>query len=303
MDTFDPASRSEAAAASAEAAYAVMLRLRRFEEKAGLLYALGKLGRPCPLGVGQEAALAALVSVLRPSDVCIALRATPGLRLALGETCLTAFRDLVDERGASDAREALLRRPLQPLLTNASIDDVRTGLAETARGEGPSMTAVVLDPAGDAARDIAALNASLAAAVRPVLALLIVPRDARPPAPDLSPDWSLRAIDGADFAAVRAALTAAREDLLAGPDAAATGRLLMTILTPPYAGHARSAEPRAAGSRPPATAQEVTDPLKLLRAWLRAAGGRSEAACTALETRIRDEVAAAARALDEEEVA
>ncbi len=60
------------------ALFATMLRLRRFEEKAGMLFALGTLGTPCPLGVGQEAALAVCAARVPSSSVLLSLFRRPG---------------------------------------------------------------------------------------------------------------------------------------------------------------------------------------------------------------------------------
>lgn len=282
----------------AQSAFALMLRLRRFEEKAGMLYALGTLGTPCPLGVGQEAALTALAAVMQPADVFVALRGTPALRLAFGEACAGVFRELLpaadESEEAAQPVNVLMRAPMGSVATLPAMDDVRAALRQPAVSNDPAITVLVLDPQGGATEAVAQLSGDLVASGRPVLALLIVPRDARPPAPELPPNWSLRAIDGADYANVRDALYAARQDLLSGPGEAGTRQILMTILTPPFAGHARSA-----GARPPSR-EDTPDPLKIVRQRLLAGGPGSEAICTAMEAAIRDEVTAAARSLTED---
>ena len=80
------------------------------------------------------------------------------------------------------------------------------------------------------------------------------------------------------------------EALLDARRNAGTGQLLV-ILTPPYAGHQRSAGARAASRK------DAPDPLKTARQKLLASGEAGEAELMALETQARDEMAAAARLL------
>ncbi|MGE5144467.1 MAG: thiamine pyrophosphate-dependent enzyme, partial [Acidobacteriota bacterium] len=49
-----------------------MLLIRRFEEKAGEAYALGKIGGFCHLYIGQEAVAVGVSAALEPTDYVIA---------------------------------------------------------------------------------------------------------------------------------------------------------------------------------------------------------------------------------------
>ena len=51
--------------------YRAMLRLRRFEEKAGQLYGMGLIAGFCHLYIGQEAVVAGIEAVAAPADSCI----------------------------------------------------------------------------------------------------------------------------------------------------------------------------------------------------------------------------------------
>ncbi|MDJ0948411.1 MAG: pyruvate dehydrogenase (acetyl-transferring) E1 component subunit alpha [Alphaproteobacteria bacterium] len=51
--------------------YEQMLRIRRFEEKAGQLYGMGLIGGFCHLYIGQEAVVVGMQSVLEPQDTII----------------------------------------------------------------------------------------------------------------------------------------------------------------------------------------------------------------------------------------
>ena len=53
-------------------AYRMMLQIRRFEEKAAQLYAMGQISTLAPLSIGQEAVAAGLALAAAASDVIIA---------------------------------------------------------------------------------------------------------------------------------------------------------------------------------------------------------------------------------------
>ena len=65
-------------------AYRMMLLIRRFEEKAGQLYALGMIAGSSPLSIGQEALITGLAMAARSGDRFVAAHRTHGLMLALG---------------------------------------------------------------------------------------------------------------------------------------------------------------------------------------------------------------------------
>src|SRR5690606_28775106 len=61
-----------------------MLLQRRFEEKVGEAYALGKIGGFCHLYIGQEAVSTGIISMLRPDDYVITTYRDHGQALARG---------------------------------------------------------------------------------------------------------------------------------------------------------------------------------------------------------------------------
>ena len=63
-----------------------MLLIRRFEEKAGEMYSLGKIGGFCHLYIGQEAVAVGTISALRPDDYVISAYREHGQALARGMT-------------------------------------------------------------------------------------------------------------------------------------------------------------------------------------------------------------------------
>ncbi|MGE5266063.1 MAG: hypothetical protein ACM3L9_01740 [Deltaproteobacteria bacterium] len=245
-----------------------MLRLRRFEEKAGMLYALGTLAVSCPLGIGQEGAIAGLSASLDAGDSLLALQARPTIELALGASPAAAFQRMIDASSDASATSALVRLPgeeVRRLPRNEAI----------AAASGRNGPIVVL--AGDAG-ELANLLPELDARVLPVL---MIPADRRPANYDLPAGWTLRECDGSSAAGVREALMSARRDRF----------IAVSILTPPYAGHARG------GSRRSQERRDMEDPIARLRRHLIGEGRLREAEAAELEAAVRYEIAAAARGL------
>lgn len=257
------------------ALYTTMLRLRRFEEKAGMLYAMGTLARPCPLGFGQEGAIAALVDGLQPDDLLCSLRSRPGLELALGVAASTVFRRLVPAEEVADETLTLLRGPGEDLRMSSRQDAV------LAIGASRAATRIILasDP-GDIAAYVAADPKGK------VLAVLIVPGDRRPEVWPLPAHIHVRECDGAHVEGVCAALAAARQAL-----AVSEAPIVLAILTPAYAGHARETTRRMSSRR------DASDAIALYRQHLVTAGRLSDLDAVALEASVRDEIAAAGRAI------
>lgn len=74
--------------------YKLMLRLRRFEERAGMLYGQQKIRGFCHLYIGQEAVAAGTMSALRADDRMITAYRDHGLGIAKGITCNEAMAEL-----------------------------------------------------------------------------------------------------------------------------------------------------------------------------------------------------------------
>ena len=71
-----------------------MLRLRKFEERAGMLYGQQKIRGFCHLYIGQEAVAAGVVSALRKDDRMITAYRDHGLAIAKGISCNEAMAEL-----------------------------------------------------------------------------------------------------------------------------------------------------------------------------------------------------------------
>lgn len=74
--------------------YELMLRLRRFEERAGMLYGQQKIRGFCHLYIGQEAIAAGMMSALRAEDRVITAYRDHGLAIAKGISCNEAMAEL-----------------------------------------------------------------------------------------------------------------------------------------------------------------------------------------------------------------
>lgn len=74
--------------------YELMYRLRRFEERAGMLYGQQKIRGFCHLYIGQEAVAAGTVTALREDDRVITAYRDHGLAIAKGITCNEAMAEL-----------------------------------------------------------------------------------------------------------------------------------------------------------------------------------------------------------------
>jgi len=71
-----------------------MLLIRRFEEKAGEAYSLGKIGGFCHLYIGQEAVGVGCLSQLRPDDYIVTTYRDHGQALARGMSARTVMAEL-----------------------------------------------------------------------------------------------------------------------------------------------------------------------------------------------------------------
>ena len=253
--------------------FSTMLRLRRFEEKAGMLYALGTLGTPCPLGIGREGAIAAIAATIPPGDIVLALRSSPALELALGTAAGTAFQRLLPTPPDDEPEPCLVRLPGEGL---------RHLTREAALALVAQRTEAVV-PIATSADDLAAALRNLPNRVLPVM---IVSTDRKPETWSHLAPLSVRECDGADAIGLCETLATVRKELEPGHSGTA-----LAILTPPYAGHARDVRGRAP------TRRDVADPIALCRQRLLATGRLDEAGVTALEAAVRDEIAAAGRAI------
>lgn len=74
--------------------YELMVRLRKFEERAGMLFSQQKIRGFCHLYIGQEAIAAGCMSALRSDDRMITAYRDHGLAIAKGISCNAAMAEL-----------------------------------------------------------------------------------------------------------------------------------------------------------------------------------------------------------------
>lgn len=79
-------------------AYRSMLRIRRFEEKAGQLYGMGAIGGFCHLYIGQEAVIVGVNAVLQPDDALITAYRDHGHALIRGCSAEAVMAELTGRR-------------------------------------------------------------------------------------------------------------------------------------------------------------------------------------------------------------
>jgi len=78
-----------------------MLLIRRFEEKTGEAYALGKIGGFCHLYIGQEAVAVGAMAALRPDDVILTSYREHGQALARGMSARAVMAELFGKAAGS----------------------------------------------------------------------------------------------------------------------------------------------------------------------------------------------------------
>jgi len=74
--------------------FELMVRLRKFEERAGMLYGQQKIRGFCHLYIGQEAVAAGIISAIKKEDPLITAYRDHGLAIAKGISCNEAMAEL-----------------------------------------------------------------------------------------------------------------------------------------------------------------------------------------------------------------
>ena len=92
-----------------------MLLIRRFEEKAGEAYSLGKIGGFCHLYIGQEAVAVGSMAALGPDDYITCSYREHGHALARGITARAVMAELFGKAAGCSQRQGRLDAPLRRL--------------------------------------------------------------------------------------------------------------------------------------------------------------------------------------------
>lgn len=300
-------SPAEFAAQDDLAALRTMLLIRRFEEKAGQLYAMGHIRGSLRLCIGQEAVAVGLAMARRPGDQVVAGSRCHGYLLALGVEPEPILAELLGRSGGLAKGRAgplpMIARPhdffggYASAATGASI---AAGIALANRARSDGRVCLVSIPAEQAGHGAVNQAITLAAQLRLALVVLIEttiddagrrtpsgftvtgPADHRNGGLDVPRDR----IDGIDVRRVRTALAEAIQRARSGE-----GPMILDMLTSRFRGHAG---PGARVAQDSSVPQDQIDPIAKVQTRLAdtVPGGARQAA--AIERQVRGLVAAAA---------
>jgi len=271
------------------ASFRAMLLIRRFEEKAGQMFAMGLIGGFCHLCVGQEALVVGLRQAARPGDQFIASYRMHGHLLASGADPRAVMAELVGRRyGLSRGKGGSMHMfaPDREFFGGQGIAGAQapigTGLAfaNAYRDDGRVCVALL----GDGAADQGQFAESLVMAERWSLPIVYViennlPQFARPPLAKRGAAFNIpgESVDGMCLTSVREAAGRALGWARAG-----NGPMVLEMRIERFRGHA--AEHRRKG-------EAARDPIERLRAAILAAGLATEADLRHVDSEIRTGVA------------
>lgn len=287
-------------------AYRSMLLIRRFEEKAGQLYALQAIHGACPLCIGQEAAIVGMMMEARKTDPVITGYRTHGALLARGADPRFVMAELTGRTsGLAHGKGGTVRMfaPEDRFYGghgSAGLGaPLGAGLAFASRYRGDDAVTLCFYGDGAAARG-RVLEAYKAAARWALPIVFVVDNNTAAPGASIVLGSVPSAIsesgrpfaipgeqvDGIDVRRVRAAgrraITRARRG---------EGPSVLEMLTYRYRGHG------GVPARPGASAErrlEDADPIVKARARILEDGSLSERALKALEKEVKETVVAAA---------
>ncbi|MEQ1576883.1 MAG: thiamine pyrophosphate-dependent enzyme [Hyphomicrobium sp.] len=278
-------------------AYQIMLLIRRFEEKAGQLYALGKIFSLDPLSIGQEAVAAGLALAAGPLCIMIAGPRPHGLMLASGVPPGPLMAALLsgDPQDRSRLDGPVLPASGSPALT----------LSKVAAACGREHAAVWCVGEGAGAGETDALIKVIAHAASQGPPILFVIENTGFDVPDaglctakpsalfeLCAEAGIKTsqVNGLDVRSVKAAAQEALSHVRHDARVNGGSCVVLEILTYRYKGHANTPGHCVRIERP----REETDPVAKARARIAAAGGAStEARLKGIEQSVRSEVSAA----------
>lgn len=290
--------------------YERMVEIRAVEDTVNELFATGAIHGTTHLCQGQEALSVGLASITRPDDVVTATYRGHGVALALGMTPLTLLAEIMGKVGGcvggvggsmhmSDPEIGLL--PTFAIVGAGLPVATGAALAFQVRAEDRVAVAVF----GDGTTNIGAFHESLnLASIWKLPVVFVIDNNVygeysrwnvTTPIEDLherAASYSMRAemVDGMNIDAVRATLGDAVAHARAGG-----GPTLVEAKTYRFAGHSRS---DTAPYRPDGEleAWSERDPVRVTRSDLISVGDADDAALTAIEQRVQDDVRAAVEA-------
>lgn len=286
-------------------AYRSMLLIRRFEERAGQLYALEAIEGVCPLCIGQEAAIVGMMLAARPTDPVVSGYRTHGALLARGADPRRVMAELTGRASGLNGGRGGTTRMFAPEHhvygghgSAGLAAPLGAGLAFAARYRGTDQVTLAFFGDGAAQRG-RVLEAYRTAARLQLPIVFVVDNNTAAPGASivlgavpsaLSESGTPFAVpgeqvDGIDVRRARAAGRRAIERARRGE-----GPTILEMLTYRYRGHGGLPARAGAAER----RLEDADPVVKARARILAAGLIAERALKALEKEIKDKVAAAA---------
>lgn len=292
IDRSGPLTRSERLAA-----YRTMLQIRRFEEKAGQLYAFGDIGGYCHLSVGQEAVAVALALAAATGDQIVTGHRCHGHLLARGGDPRAIMAELAGRAGGVSRGKGgsmHLYAPGSGFFGGQGIvgaaAPIAAGLAFANRYRGDGRVAWCC--IGDRALDQGQVSEALDMAARWRLPLVVVIENNASDATvaDNSRLWRRgesygiagESVDGVALDAVREAALRAAEHARSGQ-----GPRIVETRTADFRGHAQTPDLALTPAELQAR-REREDPVERTRAELVAAGVATRAELRDMDDEIRD---------------
>ncbi|HEX7021341.1 MAG TPA: pyruvate dehydrogenase (acetyl-transferring) E1 component subunit alpha, partial [Trueperaceae bacterium] len=293
----------------------MMVLIRRFEEKAGEAYSLGRIGGFCHLYIGQEAVAVGTISALRPDDYVISAYREHGQALARGMSSRSVMAELYGKAtGCSGGKGGSMH------LFNAELNfmgghgivggqiPLGAGFAFASKYRGTDQ--VSLTYFGEAAANIGAFHETLnIAGLWKLPAIFVIENNGygmgtsvrRSSAiTDLferaaSYDMPGVVVDGQDVVAVRKAMDDAVRR--ARTDSAPT---LLEVRTYRYVGHSMSdAAHGTYRTKDEVDEYQARDPILVLASRMREAGALDDAGMESIEKDVMAEVEDALKFADE----
>lgn len=284
--------------------YELMLRIRRFEERALVMYGQQKIRGFCHVYIGQEAVAAGIESAIRREDSIVTAYRQHGTALGRGVTSREAMAELFGkETGIVKGKGGSMHFFSKPLhyfggngIVGAQIP-IGTGIAFAEKYKGTDNLCVTMF--GDGASRQGALHESFNMAMAWKLPVLyVVENNGYAMGTSVgrtsnvvelyklgaSYDMPSEAVDGMNPESVHEAVTRAAEYIRAG-----NGPYFLEIRTYRYKGHSVS-DPAKYRTKEEVEAYKERDPIKLIESKMLQNGIASEEEIQAIRDRIKAEI-------------
>lgn len=284
--------------------YELMLRIRRFEERALVMYGQQKIRGFCHVYIGQEAVAAGIESAIRREDSIVTAYRQHGTALGRGVSSREAMAELFGkETGIVKGKGGSMHFFSKPLnyyggngIVGAQIP-IGTGIAFAEKYKGTDNLCVTLF--GDGASRQGALHESFNMAMAwKIPVLYIVENNGYAMGTSVgrtsnvvelyklgaSYDMPSEAVDGMNPEAVHEAVTRAAEHIRAG-----NGPYFLEIRTYRYKGHSVS-DPAKYRTKEEVESYKERDPIKLIESKILENGIATEEEIQAIRDRVKAEI-------------